>query len=103
MKLRCPIKPFDESLMSSLFKCLAPPARPPIHVSFSFSRLSSNNRATLSCGMRLPVSNEAMQLGRIGRVEELLAEGFFAEHLSELGKDLQMHVRRAVRHEQHED
>src|SRR5688572_7862317 len=100
MKLRCPIKPLVEPLITSLLRSLPPPARPAAHASFSFSRLSSNNLAMLSCGMRLPLRNEAVQLGRGRRREELLAEGLLAEHLRELREDLQVHVGRAVGDEQ---
>src|SRR5688500_13466008 len=103
MKLRWPMSPFEEPLMSSLSRSLPPPARPPAHASFSFSRLSSNNRAMLSRGMRLPLRDEAMQLGRRRRRDELLAEGLVAEHLRELREYLQMLVGRPVGHEQHED
>src|SRR5918993_723640 len=103
MKLRCPIRPLVEPLMISLFSSFAPPPVPAVHVSFSFSRLSSNSRAMLSCGMGLPLRDEPVQLGCVRRREQLLPERLLAEHLRELGKNLKVHVCRAVRHEQHED
>src|SRR5688572_13304747 len=103
MKFRCPISPFVEPLIVSLLRSFAPPAAPAAHVSFSFSRLSSNNRAMLSCGMRLPLRDETVQIGRCRCCEELLAERLLAEHLRELREDLEVHVGGPVRHEQHED
>src|SRR5688500_16241016 len=103
MKLRCPIRPFVEPLMVSLFSSLAPPPVPAVHVSLSFSRLSSNSRAMLGSGMVLPLRDEPVQLGCVRRREQLLPERLLAEHLRELGKNLKVHVCRAVRHEQHEN
>ena len=53
--------------------------------------------------MGLPLRDQAVQLGRGRRCEQLLAERLVAEHLRELGEDLQMHVGRAIGNEQHED
>src|SRR3990172_6712549 len=103
MKLRWPIRPLDESLVSSLISSFVPPPRPATQASLSFSRLSSNNLATLTCGMRLPFRDQLMQLhGALG-AEQPLAEGFVTEHLRELGQDLQVQVRGAIRDQQRED
>src|SRR3972149_11255979 len=102
MKLRWPISPRDESLVSSLLRTLAPPLRPATHSSFSFSRLPSNNRAMLTCAMRLPVGYQLVHLRRGGCARHPLAERLVAEHLRQLGEDLQVHVGRAVRNQQHE-
>src|SRR5689334_13066354 len=103
MKLRWPISPCDESLVSSLSSVLVPPLRPATHSSFSFSRLSSNSLAMLTCGMGRPVSYQLVQLGGAGRGKQLVPENPVAEHLRELGQDLQVGVGRAVGHQQHED
>src|SRR5512134_795898 len=103
MKLRWPISPRDESLVSSLLSDLAPPLRPATHSSFSFSRLSSNNRAMLTCAMGLPVGDQLVHLCSGGRSPHPLAEWLVAEHLRQLGEYLQVHVGGAVRHQQHED
>src|SRR5690606_17199363 len=103
MKLRWPISPLDESLVRSLLRSLAPPRRPAIHSSLSLSRLSSNNRAMLTCAMRLPVDNQLVQFLGAGDREHPLPESLVAEHLRQLRQDLQVHVGRPVRHEQHED
>src|SRR5574341_1636222 len=103
MKLRWPISPSDESLVGSLFNVLAPPARPATHSSFSFPRLSSNNRAMLTCAMGLPVGDQLVHFGGGGGAAHPLAERLVAEHLRQLGQDLQVPVGGAVGHEQHED
>src|SRR5688500_18984445 len=102
MKLRCPISPCEESLVSSLLSSLPPPLRPAIHSSLSLSRLSSNNRAMLTCAMGLPTGYQLVQLRGAGCREEPFAERLVAEHLRELGQDLQVHVGSAVGHQQHE-
>src|SRR3989304_6558598 len=101
MKLRWPIRPREESLVSSLLSNLAPPLRPATHSSFSVSRLSSNNRAMLTCAMGLPVGYQLMHLRRSGCGRHPLAERLVAEHLRQLGEDLQVHVGRAGRDQQH--
>src|SRR5688572_1884650 len=102
MKLRWPISPFEESLVSSLLRSLVPPRRPATQASLSFSLLSSNNRAMLSCGMGLPVGDDLVQFCGRAHAHKTLAQRFVAEHLRELGKDLQVQIAGAVRHEQHE-
>src|SRR5262245_11628653 len=103
MKLRWPISPWEESRVRSLFSSRAPPLRPPTHSSLSFSRFSSNNLAMLTRGMRLPVGYQLMQLRGAAGCEQALAERFVAEHLRQLGEDLQVHVGCTVGHQQHED
>src|SRR6185436_20068101 len=103
MKFRWPIKRWEESLVSSLFNSRTAPSRPATHSSRSLSRFSSNNRAMLPRGMRLPFGDKLAHFGgRRGR-QQPLPKRPVAEHLSELREYLKVQVRGAVRHEQHED
>src|SRR5687768_7467090 len=103
MKLRCPIRPLEESFVSSLLSSFSAPLRPATHSSRSFSRLSSNNRAMLTCGMRLPLADQLDHRGRGRTREQSFPERLVAEHLRELREDLQMQIGGAIRHQQHED
>src|SRR5262245_30398729 len=103
MNLRCPISPFDESLVSSLLSSRSAPLRPATHSSRSFSRLSSNNRAMLTRGMRLPLGYELMHRRRSGAGQQPFAERLVAEHLGKFREYLQVQVGGAVGHQQHED
>src|SRR5512146_450525 len=103
MKLRCPMRPLEESLVSSLLSAFPPPLRPAAQVSRNFSRLSSKNWAMLTCAMRLPSGYQLMKIGGTLRDEQALAERRVAEHLGKLGQDLQMQVGGAFGNQQHEN
>src|SRR6185295_11278276 len=103
MKLRCPIRPWEESFVSSLLSSLSAPPRPATQSRRSFSRLSSNNRAMLTRGMRLPLADELVHRGRGRTGEQAFPELLVAEHLRELREYLQVQVGGPVRHQQHED
>src|SRR4051812_48009730 len=77
--------------------------RPATQASDSASRLSSCSRATLTCSIRLPGGDELVERLRLGGGAHGLAQRAVAEHLRELGEDLQVLLRRLLRHEQHED
>src|SRR5262245_15122348 len=102
IKLRCPIRPLDESLVSSLLSSLHPPLRPAIHSSRSFSRLSSNNRAMLTCGMRLPLADELVHRRGSGARQQSLPKRFVAEHLCQFRENLQVQIGGAIGYQQHE-
>src|SRR5688572_28058991 len=97
------MRPSEEAEMRSGAMSRDAPARPAIHSRLSFSRLSSNSRAALSCGMWRPIPDQPVNFSRRGPAQKLLPQGLVAEHLRELGEDLQMHVGCLLRHEQYED
>src|SRR3954470_13123953 len=67
-----------------------PASRPAIHASESGSRLSSCSRATLSCSIRFPCDDELVELGGVSGASHRLAQRPIAEHLRQLGEDLQV-------------
>src|SRR5437764_4187016 len=79
-----------------------PPSRPATQASESASRLSSCSRATLTCSIRLPGGDELVERLPVGGGAHGFAERAVAEHLRELGEDLQVLLRGLLRHEQHE-
>jgi hypothetical protein len=52
--------------------------------------------------VRLPADDETLRGERIGRLRELGAKVAIAEHLRELGENLQVHVRCALGDQEHE-
>src|SRR5690606_36430109 len=87
-----PISPSGELEMRSGAILRAPPARPATHSSWSFSRLTSNSRAALRCGMGSPFADQPMDFVHVAFGEQLVAQRLVAEHLRQLGKDLQVQV-----------
>src|SRR5688572_2324031 len=79
-----------------------PLSRPATQASESASRLSSCSRATLTWSIGLPRGDQLMQRARVGRPRHLLAQRLVAEHLRELGEDLQVLLGRLLGHQQHE-
>ncbi|MNC85770.1 hypothetical protein D3C83_13830 [compost metagenome] len=53
--------------------------------------------------MRLPIGNQLMQFGGRRRGEKTVAQGLIAEHLRQLGKNLQVQVGGAVGHQENEN
>src|SRR5207248_7002430 len=70
-----------------------PPSRPATQASESASRLSSCSRATLTCSIRLPGGDELVERLPVGGGAHGFAERAVAEHLRELGEDLQVLLR----------
>src|SRR6185503_2446612 len=87
VRLRWPIS--DAAAAASLRTSVAP-SRPVIQASASASRLSSCSRATLTCGIRLPCADQLVEVSRVGRGEHRFPQRAVAEHLRELGEDLQV-------------
>src|SRR3989454_409150 len=79
-----------------------PPSRPAIQASDSASRLSSCSRATLTCSIRLPRRDQLVKGPGVRRPAHRLAQRLVAEHLRELGKDLQVLLGRLFGNQQHE-
>src|ERR671936_2087484 len=100
VRLRWPI---SEAAATASRRTAVPPSRPATQASESASRLSSCSRATLTCSIRLPSGDELIERRRVGGGAHGLAQRAIAEHLRELGKDLQVLLRRLFRHEEHED
>src|SRR5919109_2024248 len=94
--------PMTEAACAASRRTVVPPSRPAIQASASASRVSSCSRATLTCSIRLPGGDELVQGGRVGRPAHGFAQGLVAEHLRELGEDLQMLLGGLLRDEQHE-
>src|SRR3954469_16876614 len=99
VRLRWPIS--DAAAAASL-RTSVPPSRPAIQASDSATRLSSCRRATLTCGIRLPCGDQLMEVSGVGRGENRLAQRAVAEHLRQLGENLQVLLGRLLRHEQDE-
>src|SRR5690349_16485944 len=78
------------------------PARPATQASESASRLSSCNCATLTCSIRLPCGNDLVERRRVRRLRQGLAQRAIAEHLRQLGKDLEVPFGGVLRNEQRE-
>src|SRR5919204_3666298 len=100
VRLRWPI---SEAAATASRRTAVPPSRPATQASESASRLSSCSRATLTCSIRLPGGDELVERGRVGGGAHGLAQRAIAEHLRELGEDLQVLLRRLFRDEEHED
>src|SRR5688572_8996062 len=99
VRLRWPIS--DAAAAASL-RTAVPPSRPATQASDSASRLSSCSRATLTWCIRLPCGDQCVQRGRVGRLHHCLAQRLVAEHLRQLGEDLQVLLGRLLRHQQDE-
>src|SRR5581483_169137 len=100
VRLRWPI---SEAAATASRRTAVPPSRPATQASESASRLSSCSRATLTCSIRLPVGDELVERRRVGGGAHGVAQRAIAEHLRELGKDLQVLLGRLFGHEEHED
>src|SRR5262245_20529083 len=94
--------PMTDAAAAASRRTAVPPSRPAIQASASASRLSSCSRATLTCSIRLPRSDELVQGRRVGRPGHGFAQRLVAEHLRELGKDLQVLLGGLFRHQQQE-
>src|SRR5204863_271067 len=99
VRLRWPISEADAAASRRTAEALS---RPATQVSDSASRLSSCSRATSTCSIRTPSGDQVVQVGRVGGLDHRLAQRLVAEHLRELGEDLQVLFRRLLRHQQHE-
>src|SRR5687767_14212946 len=95
--------PMTEAACAASRRTAVPPSRPAIQASASASRLSSCSRATLTCSIRLPSGDEMVQGGRVGGAAHGFAQRLVAEHLSELGEDLQVLLGRLFGHQEHEN
>src|SRR5688500_3886757 len=100
VKLRWPIS--AAAAASSRRTAALPPSRPPTPASESASRLSSCSRATLTWSIGLPRRDQLVQRRGVARAAHRLAQRLVAEHLRELGEDLQVLLGRLLGHEQHE-
>src|SRR5882762_2853019 len=99
VRLRWPI---NAAAATASRRTVVPPSRPATQASESASRLSSCSRATLTCSIRLPSGYELVERRRVGGGAHRLAQRALAEHLRELGEDLQVLLRRLLRHQEHE-
>src|SRR6267143_2540511 len=99
VRLRWPI---SEAAATASRRTLVPPSRPATQASESASRLSSCSRATLTCSIRLPSADQLVERRRVGGGAHRLAQRAVAEHLRELGEDLQVLLGRLFRHQEHE-
>src|SRR5678816_4115175 len=99
VRLRWPI---SAAAAAASRRTAVPPSRPAIQASDSDSRLSSCSRATLTCSIRLPCGDQLVEVGGIGRAQHRFAQRAVAEHLCQLGEDLQVLLGRLLRHQQHE-
>src|SRR2546427_10897790 len=99
VRLRWPIS--DAALAASR-RTAVPPSRPAIQASDNASRLSSCSRATLTCSIRLPRRDQLVKGTGVRRPAHRLAQRLVAEHLRELGKDLQVLLGRLFGNQQHE-
>src|SRR5688500_15520048 len=100
VKLRWPIS--AAAAASSRRTAALPPSRPPTQASESASRLSSCSRATLTWSIGLPRGDQLVQRRGVGCAPHRLAQRLVAEHLRELGQDLQVLLGGLLGHEQHE-
>src|ERR671914_906121 len=94
--------PMSEAACAASRRTAVPPSRPAIQTSASASRVSSCSRATLTCSIRLPSSDELVQGGRVGSAGHGFAQRLVAEHLRELREDLQVLLGGLLGHEEHE-
>src|SRR5687767_13772394 len=96
VRLRWPIK---AAAAAASRRTAVPPSRPATQASDSASRLSSCSRATLTCSIRLPRSDQLVERGGVGRAVHRLAQRLVGKHLRELGQDLLVLLVRLLRHE----
>src|SRR5256712_5638249 len=99
VRLRWPI---SEAALAASRRTAVPPSRPAIQASDNASRLSSCSRATLTCSIRLPRRDQLVKGTGVRRPAHRLAQRLVAEHLRELGKDLQVLLGRLFGNQQHE-
>src|SRR6185436_6009471 len=99
VRLRWPI---SAAAAAASLRTAVAPSRPATQASESASRLSSCSRATLTCGIRLPCGDQLVEVGGVGRAQHRFAQRAVAEHLRQLGEDLQVLLGRLLRHQQHE-
>src|SRR5437879_10687364 len=99
VRLRWPI---SEAALAASRRTAVPPSRPAIQASDNASRLSSCSRATLTCSIRLPRGDQLVKGTGVRRPAHRLAQRLVAEHLRELGKDLQVLLGRLFGNQQHE-
>src|SRR5262245_36324722 len=85
VRLRWPIREAAASRRTA-----AALSRPATQASASASRLSSCSRATSTCSIRSPGGDQVVQRGRVGGAAHGFAQLLVAEHLRELGQDLQV-------------
>src|SRR6266540_3150555 len=78
-------------------------SRPATQASESASRLSSCSRATLTCSIGLPCRDQLVKLVGAGGAAHRLAQRLVAEHLRQLGEELQVLLGRLLRHQQDEN
>src|SRR5512142_2370990 len=100
-----PIRPRLEALTVSLSSTRSAPLAPPTQVRPRRSCLSSKSCWMLTWDMSLPLpfGEQLVDCDRVVGVLQLVAEGFFAEHLRQLSQQLQVQISRALGDEQHED
>src|ERR1700694_910886 len=94
--------PSSDAAFAASRRTAVPPSRPAIQASDSASRLSSCSRATLTCSIRLPCGDQLVKGAGVRRPAHRLAQRLVAEHLCELGKDLQVLLGRLFGNQQHE-
>src|SRR5437762_1464272 len=94
--------PRPSTSMKTPCRSAVPPSRPAIQASDNASRLSSCSRATLTCSIRLPRRDQLVKGTGVRRPAHRLAQRLVAEHLRELGKDLQVLLGRLFGNQQHE-
>src|SRR5678815_3403516 len=99
VRLRWPI---SAAAAAASLRTAVPLSRPAIQASESASRLSSCSRATLTCGIRLPCGDQLVEVGGVGRAQHRFAQHPVAEHLRQLGEDLQVLLGGLLRNEQDE-
>src|SRR5437763_7885356 len=100
VRLRWPISDADAAASR---RTAAWASRPASHASDNAWRLSSCSRATSTCSIRLPCRDQLVQGGGVGGLAHRLAQPLVAEHLRQLGEDLQVLFRRLLGHQQNED
>src|SRR5437879_13893642 len=87
VRLRWPTR---EAALAAPRRTAVPPSRPAIQASDVAARLSSCSRATVTCSIRLPRRDQLVKGPGVRRPAHRLAQRLVAEHLRELGKDLQV-------------
>src|SRR5436190_1663708 len=111
MKFMWPTWPIVGLSAASPVSTRLPPSRPAIQRSCRRSWLSATSRSTLTCrrcvsadtsGHGDPAAYRIPRRRRVGRGGKTLAERALAEHLRELGEQLEVLLGRVLRHEQHE-
>src|SRR5262245_9560851 len=99
VRLRWPIRGAEAAASRRTAEALS---RPATQASASASRLSSCSRATSTCSIRSPRGDQVVQRGRVGGPAHGFAQLLVAEHLRELGEDLQVLLGGLLGNQQHE-